>query len=163
MAPAALFASDLGPPRAGGSTWGVVLAAAPLEIRDALQRLTAHLASCAVDAEAIGDVELVLAEMMNNVAEHGYPAGVCGQMALDVEILPEALVCRLIDRGRALPGAQLPGATLRDPRGLERRHLQEGGYGWGMIHALTDLIRYRRCGDCNCLAFVLRMPRGTAP
>jgi hypothetical protein len=35
--------------------------------------------------------------------------------------------------------------------------LPEGGFGWDLIHALTDLIRYRRCGDCNCLAFAVKV------
>ena len=62
------------------------------------------------------------------------------------------LTCELIDRGRGIPGGQLPAGALPD-LDTPRAQLPEGGYGWFLIQALTRHLNYARIGGENHLTF----------
>jgi serine/threonine-protein kinase RsbW len=107
------------------------------------------LAVRAVCGEALGegpaldDVELALAELLNNAVEHGVardPAAVELEVALTVtpgwaelEVL-DAFDPYLPDDGPTLPDG-----------------LAEGGYGRFLVHELMDEVRYARLGDRNAV------------
>jgi serine/threonine-protein kinase RsbW len=108
------------------------------------------LAVRAVCGEALGegpaldDVELALAELLNNAVEHGValdPAAVELEVALTVT--PGWAELEVLDAfDPYLPGEADP--TLPDG-------LAEGGYGRFLVHELMDEVRYERVGDRNAV------------
>lgn len=125
--------------------------ARPLAVRDALLRLRQRFQGQVCD-DMLGRAELVLAEVMNNIAEHGGadPSRV-PVIHLTVMRHDTGLVCAITDDGPALPGritAQQPGLPAADT-------LPEGGFGWFLIHDLTQQLCYFRDGGRNVLAFTI--------
>lgn len=129
-----------------------VLRADPHNVRQALIDLHARFAAV-VDADAMGRLELVLAEVMNNVAEHAAtPGHQLGSMHLCVVMQDSGLSCAITDDGGKLP------ADCLKPRSLPMQDpldLPEGGFGWFLIQGLTQSLCYYREGCRNCLAFTV--------
>lgn len=129
-----------------------VLHADPHEVRKTLVDLRNRFAG-AVDADAMGRLELVLAEVMNNVAEHATAQGVgSGCMHLCIVMQDSGLSCAITDDGGKLP------ADCLKPRGLpalDPLDLPEGGFGWFLIQGLTHSLCYYREDHRNCLAFTV--------
>ena len=129
-----------------------VLQAEPHDVRRTLKDLRTRFAS-QVSADAMGRLELVLAEVMNNVAEHAATQGVgSGCMHLCVVMQDSGLSCAITDDGGKLP------ADCLKPRGLptlDPLDLPEGGFGWFLIQGLTQSLCYYREDRRNCLAFTV--------
>lgn len=126
------------------------LAATDLAVRAALGDLRARLAAQGLSEEGCGGVELALAEALNNIVEHAYPAGHPGEIRLSVTMTRGRLCCRLRDRGAPLPGLAVPARPRPDPA-VARAALPEGGFGWYLIRDLTDALSYVRQDDENIL------------
>lgn len=127
--------------------------ASDLETRVTLAEVCARLAAAGLDDDAIGTVELVLAEVLNNIAEHAYgPEG--GPVLLQVELAQDEVLCRLADRGRPMPMGQVPQQEF--PTIAPPDVLPEGGFGWHIVRCLVSEMDYRREPDGNRL--VLRIP-----
>ena len=123
-----------------------------LATRAALAEVTGHLAAHGLSEDDLGNVELALAEALNNVTEHAYgPEG--GLIELAVEVAPERVCCKLRDHGQPLPS----GPTLRGepPVIAPPDNLPEGGFGWHIIRCLVSEIGYRRDANGNSLSFAL--------
>ena len=131
-----------------------VLNARPLTVRDTLVDVRRRFSSD-VGEDTLGRLELVLAELMNNVAEH---APITGQertahvpvIHLCVVRHKSGLACALTDDGMSLPDdcvlpRSLPAAIPED--------LPEGGFGWFLIQDLTQALSYYRRESRNYLAF----------
>lgn len=99
--------------------------------------------------------ELVLAEVLNNVVEHASAEASGRVIAVELWSGPAGLYCRITDDGRPMPGACPPAAPLPEPRALP-----EGGFGWPLIHQLTEDLRYSRNQGVNVLSF--RVPARAA-
>ncbi|MBE3640349.1 ATP-binding protein [Mangrovicoccus algicola] len=126
----------------------LTLPAEPDAVRDALLRLARDLPAMGVRAESLGTVELVLAELLNNIVEHAYSAGPRGEIELELERRRSRLICTIVDRGRPMPGGALP--PRRDlPVFADRRDLPEGGFGWFLIHELVEDLSYSRRNGMN--------------
>ncbi|WP_207101536.1 ATP-binding protein [Paracoccus shandongensis] len=129
-----------------------VLRADPHEVRKTLVDMRNRFAS-AVDADAMGRLELVLAEVMNNVAEHAATQGVgSGCMHLCIVMQDNGLSCAITDDGSRLPADCLKPRSLP---ALDPLDLPEGGFGWFLIQGLTQSLCYYREGPRNCLAFTV--------
>lgn len=127
----------------------------PGEVRAALARLIAALERHGLGAEDRGNVEIVLAEVMNNVVEHALAGISDGWLELQIDVLPDRLQCQVRDSGRPMPCLALPdGAeqSLAVPRDL----LPEGGFGWFLIRHLTCCLSYSHTDAGNRLAFWIR-------
>ncbi len=127
--------------------------ATPPKVRECLLYLREWLHGVVDD---VGEVELVLAELLNNVAEHGYPADTGGDVSVTLEVEQGALRLEICDRGGVLPDFLMEHKTLPDPLDLP-----EGGFGWPLIHALTEDISYNRKDGVNQLQ--CRMPLSAGP
>jgi serine/threonine-protein kinase RsbW len=124
-----------------------------------------------------GSIELVLAEVLNNIVEHALAdpapeAGRCpaearpararsplqdtvpGLIMLDMQIQGGALHCVVRDEGRGMPDGRLP-AGRRPDLDSARDDLPEGGYGWFLIRNLTRDLRYCREPGGNRLSFAI--------
>lgn len=143
-----------------------VLSAHPLTVRDTLQDVRQRFCS-EVSDDTLGRLELVLAEVMNNVAEHA-PAE--ARDLRDEPRLPvihlcivrhnNGLACALTDDGVSLPEEcilprSLPALVMDD--------LPEGGFGWFLIQDLTQALCYYRESQRNYLAFSIPFGQSERP
>lgn len=126
------------------------LAATDLAVREALGDLRARLAAQGLSEEGCGSVEIALAEALNNIVEHAYPAGQPGEIRLSVTMTRDRLCCRLRDQGAPLPDLAVPARARPDPAAA-RAALPEGGFGWYLIRDLTDALSYARLDGENIL------------
>lgn len=112
-------------------------------VRDLLIGLRTWLRAANLSEENCGNVEIALAEALNNVVEHAYPADLPGGIALDLALTAVCLRCELRDQGAALPGLVPPDTGL-PPLDGPRESLPEGGFGWSLIRTLTSRLSYER-------------------
>ncbi|WP_102110406.1 ATP-binding protein [Oceaniglobus roseus] len=130
----------------------MVFSCTPLGVRGALARILAGLGAMELSADDSSTVELVLAEVLNNVSEHAYRDDPEGLIEVQLTQTRAGLGCRVIDSGHALPGCRLPPLRVPDPdRPLCDQ--PEGGFGWYLIHRLTRDLAYLRDGGRNILSF----------
>lgn len=125
------------------------LAAQELAIRAGLQQIRRWLLRARMRPDLVGRAELALAEILNNVAEHAYQASGAGQIELSCEIDSSGLRIAVRDWGCALPQDLLhKNAPQRHMTTAgDAQTLPDGGFGWHIIHQLTqDLVSQRLDG-----------------
>ncbi len=132
----------------------VAFTATPLAVRESLAQMLALPPLCLLTDEARGTAELVLAEVLNNVAEHAY-ADTAGQVTVSLGPTDRGLHCRIVDQGRAMPNGALPDGRLPGGADMPLEDLPEGGFGWHLIRSLTTDLNYSRVDGCNDLQFTL--------
>ena len=150
-----------------------VLRAHPVTVRDTLIAIRGRFRG-RISEDTLGRLELVLAEVMNNVAKHARPRpapgrdgpGHDGQGRAGAEEAPlihlcivqhdTGLACAITDDGVSVPDECLLPRSL--PQG-EAGDLPEGGFGWYLIQDLTQALCYYRERKRNFLAFCV--PFGT--
>lgn len=140
----------------GGNAIRLTFTATPGEVRAALAQVTGALQE-ALFPDEIGALEIVLAEVLNNVAEHAYAGTSPGRVELSVAAETARIRCRVCDHGVELPGILVSAPVPDTGPGFDPGELQEGGYGWHLIHALTSALSYERRGSLNTLE--LELPR----
>ena len=152
-----------------------IFRADPMTVRDALLFLRERFQDSACE-EVIGKLELALAEVLNNICEHGTRTE-----ALRLDGRPHAplihlcvvrhvggIACAVTDDGRPLPLScldprPLPNAEF-DPRDAGAvLMLPEGGFGWFLIQDLTASLSYFREGRRNFLAFIVPVTEPLTP
>lgn len=123
-------------------------------VRVLLLDLTEVMAASGVALDDRAAAELVLAEVFNNIVEHGYATEGYGVVEVRLGISPAGLDVGVVDCGAALPGGALPAGSLAD---LDHAlpDLPEGGFGWFLIRSLVQRLRYRRDAGGNSLQFFL--------
>ncbi|MEM6888927.1 MAG: ATP-binding protein [Pseudomonadota bacterium] len=120
-----------------------------LEIRDALAALRAALQPLDLDSDELGTVELVLAEVLNNIVEHAYPEpdNAAGTIAITGTHKSDGLHLQIRDNGLPMPDGQTPLGSPVDVS-LDLDDLPEGGFGWFLIKNLAKDVTYvRRDGE----------------
>ena len=132
--------------------------ARPAAVRATLTKIRQTFAGMSGRQQALDSVELVLAEVLNNIVEHAY-ADRSGKIMLEICAGKAAFEIRVRDIGRAMPNNPLPRGDA--PRlSVGRTTLPEVGFGWSLIPRLARDLTYRRDGDTNALAF--RVPYGAS-
>lgn len=145
------------------ATFGVTPAILELElasdwmaVRGALSRVLAALKPRGLTRDQEETFELILAEILNNIVEHAYDQQV-GTITLRLSAEDLAVRCEVTDHGREMPGGAPPaGGTIpteAEMAALAVPELPEGGFGWSLIRALTQDLRYDRDGKTNRLSF----------
>ncbi len=126
----------------------------PMAVRQALARIMEEVSTLALPDDAEATVEIVLAEVLNNIVEHAC-VGLSGRrIAITIVPTPTGLQCQVCDNGRPLPGGTLPAGDPPDPT-RRTPELAEGGFGWLLIRGLAHGLRYQRSGGMNVLTFSL--------
>ncbi|MFN3575833.1 MAG: ATP-binding protein [Tabrizicola sp.] len=138
---------------AGTPELRLVFGADPVAIRHSLSRMIACPPLSGLGAEARAMAELVLAESLNNVAEHAYDeAG--GTVEVTLRQDAGGVFCQIVDSGRSMPNGRLPEGKL--PTGSAHlQDLPEGGFGWHLIRSLCADLTYVRSEGRNLLSFVI--------
>lgn len=131
----------------------LVIPADAFAVRTALVRMCDALILRSLSEEQRGTVEIVLAEVLNNIVEHAY-ATEEGQIEITLRRAPESLFCQIVDQGRRMPGNQLPEGTLPP---VSPDNPPEGGFGWHLIRSLSQELAYSHSGGRNRLTFRLGM------
>lgn len=125
-----------------------------ISVRHALIELQAALRQREVPADMLIEIELVLAEVLNNICKHAYDNDPAGLVRLVVRIREGAVHCSTVDRGRPLPGqAPPPARRLSSP---DAHGTPESGFGWHIIQELTSTLRYARRRGRNHMCFTIR-------
>lgn len=132
----------------------LVFLASPATIRENLGHLMQARPLSDLSDDSRASAELVLAEVLNNIAEHAYTDG-RGPVSLSLVRAGNGIACLVVDQGAAMPGGALPDASPPLSPDLALEDLPEGGFGWHLIRSLTQDLAYRRTGGCNRLSFTL--------
>lgn len=127
-----------------------------LGVRELLSAAIARFAQ-QISKEEAGTLELVLAEVMNNIVEHSYRGREPGIIDLSIVRDSRGLSCSVCDDGIMLPADHLLRNIGRLPR-PDPLEFPEGGFGWFLIRDLAQDLGYHREGSRNLLAF--RLPIG---
>ena len=128
-----------------------------MAVRKALGSCMQGLAHLELTEDQKTEVELVLAEVLNNVVEHAYQERDIGVIELDVVREGDDLCVKVLDDGVPMPGGNLPGGLPHDLDSLGEQDLPEGGFGWFLIRELTQELQYRRDGCRNHLSFRMKL------
>lgn len=164
--PAAAFGAPETPPRAPRTRRPIVdlrLVAEPRSIRHVLRLLRPRLRDVSAP-DAADHAELVLAEVLNNIAEHGY-CGAGGPISLRIRHRLQQLDITVADAGRPISAglfAHLPTGPRPPsrPTAAADPQLPEGGFGLGIISHLSASRRYRRHLGQNVLRLRLHSEGG---
>jgi serine/threonine-protein kinase RsbW len=107
-----------------------------------------------VALDTMSALELVLAEVLNNIVEHAFAGQPDDRIDIDIIAAQSGVTCCIQDNGRAMPDEVLPGGDLPDIC-VEPSEMPEGGFGWHLIRSLTSDLTYARTGDVNSLHFTV--------
>lgn len=117
-------------------------------VRQALQQVCALCLS--PDDKSV--VEIVLAEVLNNIVEHAYQERPTGRIDLSVEHVARGLNILVTDEGLPLPEG-LPRTQEKLDLTCAKEDLPEGGFGWHLVRELTQELHYERREGVNILSF----------
>lgn len=144
-----------------------IFRADPMTVRDALSFLRARFDGSA-ESDVLSRLELALAEVLNNICEHGArneAERLDGRLHAPLIHLcvvrhVGGIACAITDDGRPLPPECLDAHSLpyfSGPQAAEETLLMlpEGGFGWYLIQNLTASLSYFREGRRNFLAFIV--------
>lgn len=126
----------------------------PMALRGALDQVMNFLHNCGFGKKQRGMVELVLAEVLNNVIEHAYQERGDGAIELTVIQKGDALEFIIEDEGLPMPNGLIPLGKKPD-LSVSREGLPEGGFGWFLIRELTENLNYTRLGKQSQLTFLM--------
>lgn len=141
--------------------FSVAVNSGTLAAREAIEQLLAKLSPLQLDIEESGTFELVLAEALNNVVEHGYPdPSVGGPIVIGCEHKPNGLHIHIIDHGLPMPEGKTPLGLAADVD-VDFMDLPEGGFGWFLIQDLAKDVQYERLGDKNSLRLRIAVAMAT--
>jgi serine/threonine-protein kinase RsbW len=107
------------------------------------------------DTDMAARVELVLAEALNNVVEHGYQGG--SEQPIQVELFVEAEAIRVVVIDHSRQQFVFPThAAMPDFDPDDHDTFPEGGFGLAIILQCTDQVLTERHGDANHLILEFR-------
>ena len=136
--------------------------ATDMDVRGLLQEMRGVLAAHHTSEELLDSVETAVAEGLNNVVEHALKDEPNARISTELALEANCVIVHIIDNGIAMPGNTVPpghAANLAVPR----HELPEGGFGWALIHMLTDRLDYNRVDGVNHLKMWFKSPDKTAP
>jgi serine/threonine-protein kinase RsbW len=121
-----------------------------------LDQLYPWLEQAAADGAVVGDrvsrMQVVLEEVVTNVALHGFDPGAVGTITVRLLHEPDAVVLEVEDNGMRYDPTAAP--IRRRPNNLS--DAVPGGWGLGLIRRFCPSIAYERRGENNHLT--MRFP-----
>jgi anti-sigma regulatory factor (Ser/Thr protein kinase) len=119
------------------------------------ERVEGFGAAQRLPASVVNALNVVLDEAVSNAINHGYDAGVHGEISVRLRRAPDDVLLEIEDDGRPFDPLQAPPPDLSLP--LERRPI--GGLGVHLIRNLMDEVSYARVGGRNVLKMVKHLSR----
>ena len=125
--------------------------ATELDARSGIGSVVERLRRMGLPEARAGDVQIALAEAVNNVVEHAYADAAPGDVSIGYSLDAKQLWVSIRDAGLPLPNKNL---TTGQPADLSvpLEDLPEGGFGWFLIRELTSDIKYERDNGNNRLS-----------
>lgn len=130
----------------------LVVPANATAVRNALSKVLTTLHHSITRSGTSGTVELVLAEVMNNIVEHAYAGQTNGIIQLSIRECRTCLFAKITDSGLPLPDHALPSSRFPELIG-DQAFLPEGGFGWALINSMTENRTYTRHDGQNYFSF----------
>lgn len=121
-----------------------------LDVRQVLIDLRTVLDNQSISEDLRSTVEIAVAEGLNNIVEHALRDARDAPIRIEMRIDAAQIFVHLQDPGAPLPGSLLSEAAPVD-LDVPCLELPEGGFGWGLIHMLTDRLDYTRVNGENRL------------
>jgi serine/threonine-protein kinase RsbW len=125
-----------------------------LAVRTVLEDLNSQLGTLGFLEDTVQNVELVMAEVLNNVVEHAYPEGEVGDIAISAVPSARGIQFLVQDKGVAMPNGTPPSGEQGSLE-CELDDLPEGGFGWYLIRVMAQNLEYRRVEGYNQLSFFM--------
>ena len=111
-----------------------------------------------ISAAVLDDLQLVVAEALNNIIRHAYREEPGQPVSVRLDRAPDSITLLFRDSGRAAPPG-FPEARVGsldvDPSDLAA--LADSGRGLAIIHSCVDQVSYVRNGSVNELRLSLRL------
>ena len=125
-------------------------AATQIAARQAIVATIARLTDFGISQSRCGDIEIALAEAVNNVVEHAFEDLPDATGRITCLTRGDTLIVEINDTGRILPNSRLPVAKVANLEG-PLSELPEGGFGWSLIRKIAENVTYERTGNQNRL------------
>lgn len=125
-----------------------------LTVRKTLGQVRSQASSMQLDPDDQGNIEIVLAEILNNISEHACAGRTDGVIELSLQKSGQLMLIETRDNGREMPQGRLPSGQALDTS-VATEQLPEGGFGWFLIFEMSKSVRYWRDADHNHLAVSL--------
>ncbi|NRB21038.1 MAG: ATP-binding protein [Rhodobacteraceae bacterium] len=125
--------------------------ATELDARWGVGTVVERLRGMGLPEDRAEDVQIALAEAVNNIVEHAYADTAPGDVDIGCNLDTQQLWISIADAGRPLPRGNLTAGNPAD-LSVPREDLPEGGYGWFLIRELTSRIIYERNNGNNRLS-----------
>ena len=132
-------------------TFSCSFRATELDAREGILRVVEQLKARGIPDFRVEEVQIALAEAVNNVVEHAYAGTAPGDVLVRCNLHPDQLWVNINDAGTPFPNGTLPEGKLAEI-GDDLDSLPEGGFGWFLIRELATDIRYQRDEDKNQLS-----------
>lgn len=143
------------------SPFVVCVQSSDMAVREALSGVKEALTPLALDVEEISTIELVLAEALNNIVEHAYPAPGANQpIDIDCHLREDGLHVTICDQGHPMPDGKAPIGMAQNLE-VDVMDLPEGGFGWFLIQDLAKDVRYNRVDSTNRLQLRIAVAKPT--
>lgn len=136
------------------------LGASPEAVHEFLGMARVNLEHMGVDPDLLGNTEVVIAEVLNNIVEHAYAGAKCqsnSEIHVDLSRRKSGVAVLVRDHGLPMPNLELPRGALPDAS-ADIDDLPEGGFGWYIIRELSRGLRYERSKDMNHLRLLVPQP-----
>ena len=119
------------------------------EVSNVVSKISDWLNIHCVDSDTVGELELVLAEVLKNVVEHAYLYAEDGEIDILVRLRNDRLHATITDKGRKFDGP--PSLKEMDVENMAFEELPEGGFGWNLIRMLMNKIEFEHKDHQNKL------------
>lgn len=134
----------------------LVIPANERSVRRGLLCIKLGLKNLNLDADDWSTIELVIAEVFNNIVEHAYSERSTGLIEAQMTYTKGALQCEIVDTGCPMPNGTLPQGEQKN-LDCDLADLPEGGFGWFLIRQLTSDLNYERAAGHNILSFQMSL------
>ncbi len=126
----------------------------PKAVRQALADICGRAEASGSGADTVGQIEIVLAEVLNNVVEHALRHEEESDIFLTARRNARGWHFAIRDKGVAIPGGSVPRPALPSTN-RPLQELPEGGFGWAIVNMLARDLTYHRRAGCNHLSFTI--------
>jgi len=128
-----------------------------LGVREVMIQMRDVLRSRELTEDTQSSIEIAVAEGLNNIVKHALTGGNGERIGLELSINAVQIVIRLQDQGRGFSNWHDVRDTYADAT-ARKSDLPEGGFGRGLMCALTSRLEYKRVNGMNSLQMWFDVP-----